>query len=283
MISDDQNKELCRFPTMEEVKNAVIALSGDSANGPDGFTGLFFQQCWDTVGSDIYNMLQQFYIGSPLPKYITHTNLVLLPQIQQPQTFSDLRPISLSNFINKIITDIRLRGKPANVVIKLDMAKTYDRVSWKVLSRSLDKLFEDKKFIGFRMPKWTDPLNHMAYADDTIIFSSDDPYSLRKVVEVLKQHEHASGQLINKSKSSYYIHEKVARDLVHSIGCITEIQDVAELRDGNTWDDLTLDQNFPEDISDHIRHNVPFDPTIGKWDTPQWMLTTSGKFSVKSA
>ncbi|XP_075103555.1 uncharacterized protein LOC142178123 [Nicotiana tabacum] len=29
----------------------------------------------------------------------------------------------------EIVTDIRLRGKPANVVIKLDMAKAYDRVS----------------------------------------------------------------------------------------------------------------------------------------------------------
>nr|XP_033510417.1 uncharacterized protein LOC117275203 [Nicotiana tomentosiformis] len=60
-----------------------------------------------------------------------------------------------------------------------------------------------------------------------------------------------------------------------------EIQDVAELRDGNTWDDLTLDQNFPEDISDHMRHNVPFDQTIGKWDTSQWMPTISGKLWKK--
>lgn len=28
----------------------------------------------------------------------------------------------------EIVTDLRLRGKPANVVIKLNMAKAYDRV-----------------------------------------------------------------------------------------------------------------------------------------------------------
>lgn len=100
MVSIDHNLELCRFPTIEEIKSTVFAMSGDSASGPDGFTGLFYQQYWDTIGTDIYNMLQQFYTGASLPKSITHTNLVLLPKIQQVQTFSDLRPISLSNFIN---------------------------------------------------------------------------------------------------------------------------------------------------------------------------------------
>lgn len=31
MVTIDQNLELCRFPTIEEVKSAVLALSGDSA------------------------------------------------------------------------------------------------------------------------------------------------------------------------------------------------------------------------------------------------------------
>ncbi|XP_075100762.1 uncharacterized protein LOC142176621 [Nicotiana tabacum] len=218
MVTREQNLELCRLPTMEKIKAVVFALSSESASGPDGYSGLFFQ-----------------------------------PKKPQVQTFSDLRPISLSNFINKgrnifenilltqeIVTDIRLRGKPANVVIKLDMVKTYDRVSWKylmhvlrrigfaecfinmvwnlivnnwysvmvngeaygffhstrgvkqgdplspalfilsaeVLSRSLNKLFEDRQFRGFGMPKWFDPLNHLAYVDDTIIFASANPYSL---------------------------------------------------------------------------------------------------------
>ncbi|XP_070047299.1 secreted RxLR effector protein 78-like [Nicotiana tomentosiformis] len=57
-------------------------------------------------------------------------------------------------------------------------------LSAEVLLRSLNKLFEDKKFIGFGMPKWINPLNHLVYVDDTIIFSSSDPYSLMKVVEL---------------------------------------------------------------------------------------------------
>ncbi|XP_075084878.1 uncharacterized protein LOC107761180 [Nicotiana tabacum] len=195
MVTMERNMKLCRFPSFEEVKHAVFTLSGDSASGPDGFTGLFYQHCWEIVGEDIFNMVER-------------------------------------------------RGKPANIVIKLDMANAYDRVSWQyvlhvlgrmgfaehyiimiwnllannwgvkqgdplspalfilsaeVLTRTTNKLFDDKKFIGYGMPKWVDPLNHLAYADDTIIFSSADTYSLGKIVKVLTQYEQTSRQLINKS------------------------------------------------------------------------------------
>ncbi|XP_070008384.1 uncharacterized protein [Nicotiana sylvestris] len=231
--SQMKNLELSMLPTVEEVRTVLVfELSGESASGPDGFTSLFYQTCWDVIGADIHNMVLHFYGGAALPKSITHTNLVLLPKKPRVETFSDLRPISLNNFINKdrsifesilltqeIITNIRLRRKPANVVIKLDMAKAYDRVSWKYLlhstrsvkqgdplspalfilsaevhSRSLNKLFEDRTFVGFGMPKWFDPLNHLTYVDDTIIFASAHPPSLSKIMAVRAITEFAKGK-----------------------------------------------------------------------------------------
>ncbi|KAF3646704.1 hypothetical protein FXO38_19027 [Capsicum annuum] len=41
-----------------------------------------------------------------LPKFVTYTNLVLLPKKLVVNTFSDLRPISLSNFVSKIFSRI---------------------------------------------------------------------------------------------------------------------------------------------------------------------------------
>ncbi|XP_019226229.1 PREDICTED: uncharacterized protein LOC109207710 [Nicotiana attenuata] len=242
IVTMSQNLELCKFPTIDEVKSAVFALSGDSTSGPDGFTGSFYPHCWDIVGEDIFRLLIEYYGGASLPKLEK-----ILPSLISANQSGFVKGRSIFENIlltQEIVTDIRLRGKPANVVIKLDMAKAYDRVSWKyllhvvrkmrfaeqfinmiwnllannclfilsaeVLSRSLNKLFEDKKFRGFGMPKWSDRLNHLAYADDTIIVSSADPYSLSKVVEVLTLYEQTSGQLINKSKSSYFMHANVA-------------------------------------------------------------------------
>lgn len=48
----------------------------------------------------------------------------------------------------EIITEIMLRGKPSNVVIKLDMAKAYDRVSWKNLLHVLRKMGFAEHFIN---------------------------------------------------------------------------------------------------------------------------------------
>ncbi|XP_075083708.1 uncharacterized protein LOC142167457 [Nicotiana tabacum] len=94
-------------------------------------------------------------------------------------------------------------------------------LSAEVLSSSLNKLFEDKSFAGFGMPKWSDPLNHLAYADDTIIFASAHPPFLSKIMAVLGNYEKISGQMINEDKSSYYMHSKVANGLFQAVGAIT--------------------------------------------------------------
>ncbi|XP_060190705.1 uncharacterized protein LOC132619966 [Lycium barbarum] len=180
---------LCAVPTLEEVKKAIFELSGDSASGPDGLNGVFYHSYWEIVSADEYSVVKAFWDGHTLPKAITHTNLVLLPKKNEVETFLDMRPISLSNYINKIlsreiVSDIRLRGKPANVVIKLNMTKAYNRVLWLFLTKAY----------GFFCS------SRGAKQDDTIIFSSADGYSLKQIMETLQNYESVSGQLINKNK-----------------------------------------------------------------------------------
>lgn len=47
--------------------------------------------------------MQAFFYGHELPRFVTYTNLVLLPKKEFSKIFLDLRPISLSCFVNKII------------------------------------------------------------------------------------------------------------------------------------------------------------------------------------
>ncbi|XP_060170379.1 uncharacterized protein LOC132601294 [Lycium barbarum] len=187
LVSDECNGQLWGLPTFEEVKRAVFELKGDSACGPDRLSGTFYHACWDVVGMDVFRLVKAFYEGHTLPKSITHTNLVLFPKKPLVQSFADLRPISLSNFINKVIsrvvygrldsilpqlissnqsgfvkgrsiienvlltqeilTDIRKRGRPANVVINLNMDKTYDIVSWLYLTKFLEKMGLTGEFV----------------------------------------------------------------------------------------------------------------------------------------
>lgn len=38
------------------------------------------------------------------------------------------------------------------------------------------------------MPKWSENINHLAYADDTIIFSSADRLSLKIMMNILREY-----------------------------------------------------------------------------------------------
>lgn len=45
MVDMEQNQDLLKQPTKEEVKVAVFGFNGESAGGLDGFTGCFFHTC----------------------------------------------------------------------------------------------------------------------------------------------------------------------------------------------------------------------------------------------
>ncbi|XP_060216645.1 uncharacterized protein LOC132644105 [Lycium barbarum] len=244
LITEEQQKNMQELPSESEVKEAVFSLNGDSASGPDGLIGQFYQKCWEVIKLDVIQMTG-FVKGRSIAKNI------LLAQ--------------------EIIRDINLRAKHTNVVIKLDMAKAYDRLSWmfltkvlrqfgfgeviidlvwrllsnnwylvlingqshgffrssrgvkqgdplsptlviiaaEVLTRSLNKLHEKPSFIGYGMPKWSPQINHLSYAYDTILFCFGDGCSLKLMMKRLRNYEKASGQLVNTDKSCYYIHHKV--------------------------------------------------------------------------
>lgn len=80
IINEEDNKILCRQSTLNEFKKIVFNLNGDNASGPDGLSCAFYQCCWDIVGNDIFKIVPEFFGGNYLPKFITLTNLVLLPK-----------------------------------------------------------------------------------------------------------------------------------------------------------------------------------------------------------
>ncbi|XP_060202996.1 uncharacterized protein LOC132631439 [Lycium barbarum] len=179
IITTEDNNFLTKLPEEEEIKNVVFNMSMDSSAGPDGYNGRFFQVCWHIIKNDIVDFMQNFFEGKNLTRFYTHSCLALISKIDTSTSFSELRPISLSNFTNKIISKIlaiRLnhffpklisenqsgfvtgrsitdnvmltqeiihgiskKNKGGNVVLKLDMAKSYDRLSWSFHTKVLNK------------------------------------------------------------------------------------------------------------------------------------------------
>ncbi|XP_049379842.1 uncharacterized protein LOC125844580 [Solanum stenotomum] len=138
-ITNAENEVMTKLSNQDEVKKVVFKLNGSSACGPDGFIGHFFQSCWEIIGEDITKVVRAFFCGQKLPKFVTHTNLVLLPKRYQ-QSFVKGRNITENILLaQEIIRDINRRNKNINVVVKLDMAKAYGRVSGIFLTKVLRK------------------------------------------------------------------------------------------------------------------------------------------------
>lgn len=105
-ISVECNRSLVRDITLEEVRAAAFQMGALKAPGSDGFPGLFYQCYWDVVGEDVYRAVQTFFQDGTLLQELNQTNITLIPKVPNPESMSQLRPISLCRFIYKIISKV---------------------------------------------------------------------------------------------------------------------------------------------------------------------------------
>ncbi|XP_059285601.1 uncharacterized protein LOC132039072 [Lycium ferocissimum] len=114
VVTEEDNNSLIQIPTREEIEQAVKDLHPDSAAGPDGFNGHFYKKCWNIIANDLTAMVEDFFRG-----------------------------------LQEIIHDIKKKNKGGNVVIKIDMAKAYDKVSWSFLNAILRKMGFVEEYVDF--------------------------------------------------------------------------------------------------------------------------------------
>ncbi|XP_041995797.1 uncharacterized protein LOC121745917 [Salvia splendens] len=168
-LPDSVDQEaLCSPPQEKEVRDAVFGISGDSVSGPDGFTLLFFQHCWDTVGRDVIGAVADFFSGAFMPQSFTATVIVLIPKKPNPSGFikgcllSD-NALLAQELIHDLGKELSSRGRSPNLALKLDMAKAYDRVQWSFLLKVLEmmgfstawKVNNGKTHFFWRLSTWS--------------------------------------------------------------------------------------------------------------------------------
>ncbi|KAM3385248.1 hypothetical protein ACQJBY_009276 [Aegilops geniculata] len=183
-----QNEGLDNPFSEDEVWAAILASPADRAPGPDGFSGMFFRACWGTIKEDVMALFHHLYnLGDGNFADLNTAMIALLPKKDGAVKMSDFRPISLihsvaklfskvlsirlANVIDKLITPAQTafqrrkciqdsflyvqntvrklhRNKTPALLLKLDIAKAFDCVSWEYLLELLEVL-------GFP-PRWRD-------------------------------------------------------------------------------------------------------------------------------
>ncbi|CAN1334813.1 Transposon TX1 uncharacterized 149 kDa protein [Linum perenne] len=176
-LTEEDKEVLSKEVTYEEVRNALFGMQGDRSPGPDGFNAYFFQKGWHIVGTLLAQAVQEFFTSCRLSPQVNSTILALIPKIPSACRMVDFRPIACCNTVYKCITKVltnRLRdvlpylisnsqsafikGRviadnimlaqdlisqyqnkriSPRCVLKVDLQKAFDSISWKALIKIL--------------------------------------------------------------------------------------------------------------------------------------------------
>ena len=106
VISPEDNAELCKILSAEEIKNVIFNMQSLKAPGPDGLPPLFYKQSWHIVGHSVIKAVQDFFIEGKMHAELNNTLIVLIPKISNPSSINHYRLISLCNVVYKAISKL---------------------------------------------------------------------------------------------------------------------------------------------------------------------------------
>nr|GEW11130.1 RNA-directed DNA polymerase, eukaryota [Tanacetum cinerariifolium] len=187
-ITIDQQMELERDVSKEELKRTVWDCGTDKSPSLDGFTFGFYRHFWSTIKNDVFEAVKHFFTYGDISKGCNSSFIALILKIPDANLVKEFRPISLIGSIYKIIAKIlvnRLVGvlgdivnevqsafiaerqildgpfilnevlqwcklkKKQSLIFKFDFEKAYDSVRWDFLDDVLKKFCFGNKWCAW--------------------------------------------------------------------------------------------------------------------------------------
>ncbi|WMV25457.1 hypothetical protein MTR67_018842 [Solanum verrucosum] len=165
----------------EEIFSVIKSCAPDKAPGPDGVTMAFFQHAWEIIKYEIIKALRHYHQHCHMVKSVNATFISLIPKKKGAIELRDYRPISLISSIYKITSkllanrlktvigsqnafvrgrqlsdatllanealDWKIKSGEPGLLVKLDIEKVFDKVSWSYLLTILRQMGFGERWI----------------------------------------------------------------------------------------------------------------------------------------
>jgi hypothetical protein len=162
-----------------EVLNTIKHMPNDKAPGPYGLTGRFHKSCWQIIKGDVMAVVSAVWRDFRNFRQLNSAFITLLPKKEEARQPREFQPISLVHSIAKLVTKILanrlaphmdklvttnqsafIKGwfiqdnfmmvqqmarflhaqKQPQILLKLDISKAFDSVSWAFLLKILEHM-----------------------------------------------------------------------------------------------------------------------------------------------
>jgi hypothetical protein len=118
-VDSTMNAALMAPYTREEVKKGLFNIGDLKAPGPDGLHAVFYKRFWHIIGEDLTDEVLAAISSKSIPEGWNDTTIVLIPKVENPETITQFRPISLCNVVYKVISKVvanRLKGLLPDII-----------------------------------------------------------------------------------------------------------------------------------------------------------------------
>nr|QIA97950.1 hypothetical protein AP_R.00g000460-v1.0.a3 [Amaranthus palmeri] len=179
--------DLIRDVEEEEIKNALFGMNDNKAPGIDGFNACFFKRTWAIIKGDFINAIKGFFRSNYLFAPYNCTAVTLIPKTSNANRVGDFRPIACCTVIYKVISRVlagRLQMVMGSIIdqaqsgfipgrqmadnillaaelikgynrknnsprcmIKMDLRKAYDSISWEFLFSVISEMGFPPRFV----------------------------------------------------------------------------------------------------------------------------------------
>ncbi|KAI9192875.1 hypothetical protein LWI28_028829 [Acer negundo] len=122
-----ENAFLTSVPSADDIHDAVFAMDAASTPGPDGFSGSFYQRCWDVVAR-------------------------VTARIISPQQFDFIRDRHIEDCIALAFDCVNVLQKKCyggNLAMKINIRKAFDTFDWSFLCRVLQAFGFSSVFVDW--------------------------------------------------------------------------------------------------------------------------------------